>query len=241
MAILPVSGLADMGQAAEGNYVRFDEFADAIERMGHALKEIDCSAGGTITLTKGAGGSFIEGYAFKLTGAPAAAFTLSVPDGERRFEVWNTSGRSATVDTATGSAATIVVRDGERKTIVAEGTDLRLHAELSFRIGTFQSGKPGAGQEMLRFKAPFDFTLKAGLPGARAASSAGAADADKAFSLRKNGVEFGTVTFETSGAVAFVAASDTAFGDDTDVLTIVAPAVQDSTLADVSIILTGLR
>lgn len=73
-------------------------------------------------------------------------------------------------------------------------------------------------------------------------SKAGAAaTAETVFSVKKNGSEFGTITFAISGATGtFAAASATSFAAG-DVLTIVAPASADATLADVDFQLKGLR
>jgi len=63
--------------------------------------------------------------------------------------------------------------------------------------------------------------------------------ADAVFSLQKNGVQFGTVTFAASAtAGTFSVASDTTFAPG-DVLSVIGPATADATLADVSITLRG--
>jgi hypothetical protein len=61
-----------------------------------------------------------------------------------------------------------------------------------------------------------------------------------AFDLLKNGVSFGTVTFNVSATGSFTVASATSFAAG-DVLTITAPATADSTLEDISITLVGTR
>lgn len=71
--------------------------------------------------------------------------------------------------------------------------------------------------------------------------AAAAADAETVFSVNKNGSEFGTITFAASGSTGtFAAASATSFAAG-DVLTIVAQASADATIADVDFQLKGLR
>lgn len=73
-------------------------------------------------------------------------------------------------------------------------------------------------------------------------SKAGAAaDAETVFSVKKNGSEFGTITFAASGTTGTLAAASATIFSAGDVLTIVAPASADATLADVDFQLKGLR
>ena len=102
----------------------------------------------------------------------------------------------------------------------------------------FVAGKPTAGEEVARLAVSDAFTLPAGLTGSRGSAGV-AATASAVFSLKKNGTEFGTATFAAAGTTAtFAAASATSFAAG-DVLTIVAPATADSTLADIALTLDG--
>lgn len=106
-----------------------------------------------------------------------------------------------------------------------------------FDLSVFVQGEPQDGELVFRHVFAGPVTFRASLPGSR--SSAGVASTGSvAFSIQKNGAEFGTITFAASATGAFAAASNTSF-DDGDVLTIIAPASQDTTLADVSIALSG--
>ena len=68
-----------------------------------------------------------------------------------------------------------------------------------------------------------------------------AATATTAFTLKKNGVDFGTMQFAASANLAtFTGTSDTDFAPG-DVLTVIAPNPADSTLADIGFSLAGLR
>ena len=68
-------------------------------------------------------------------------------------------------------------------------------------------------------------------------------EADAVFSIRKNGVQFATCTFDTGVTTgAFVCPADTTFDPDSDdELTIVAPDPMDSLLRRPRMTLTGFR
>jgi hypothetical protein len=100
------------------------------------------------------------------------------------------------------------------------------------------SRKPAASELLLRDEAPFALRFPASLTGSRA-SAGTAATASSVFSLKKNGTEFATITFgigATTGTI--VAASATIFATG-DILSLVAPSVRDTTLADLSFALLG--
>lgn len=82
-------------------------------------------------------------------------------------------------------------------------------------------------------------TFFAGLPNSKA-EARDAATAQTVISLKKNDVEFGTITFAASGTTGtFAAASDTIFNDG-DKLTIQGPGSADATLARIAITLKGI-
>lgn len=68
------------------------------------------------------------------------------------------------------------------------------------------------------------------------------ATSDAEFSIQKNGVEIGTMTFEAaSDEAVFASAADVLFDPSVDILTVVAPAVQDATLTHVGFAIAGIR
>jgi non-canonical (house-cleaning) NTP pyrophosphatase len=100
------------------------------------------------------------------------------------------------------------------------------------------SGKPTASAQVMTFATPRAFNLPAGLTNSVAKASS-AATASSVFSIRKNGTQVGTATFAASGTVAtFSMASLTSFAIG-DILSIIAPASVDATLANLSITLVG--
>lgn len=105
--------------------------------------------------------------------------------------------------------------------------------------GTF-NGVPTDGLVMLRYPMPRAVTFPAGLTTSKMIANT-AATASTVFSLKKNGTEFGTATFAAAGTSAtFAAALETSFAAG-DILTIVAPATADATLADLGWAIVGSR
>ena len=128
----------------------------------------------------------------------------------------------------------------------AEGTNTAAAAANASAINALKiydvpigiAGKPGAAQSSLQFTIVRAFTLPASLTNSRA-SAGTASSATVVFSLRKNNVEFGTVTFASSAVGTFAAASATAFAAG-DLLTLVSPATAPATIANVSVTLAGV-
>ena len=105
--------------------------------------------------------------------------------------------------------------------------------------GTF-IGKPTDGLEMLYVPIARTVTFPAGLTGSLMKAKT-TATSEAVFSLRKNGVEFGTATFAASGTAAtFAATAETVFSAG-DELTIVAPATADATIAGLGWAIVGTR
>lgn len=94
---------------------------DQFDISNNDTADVDCSAGGTITVTAT---DYRGNIHLRLTGSPAGAFNLDVPDGKRFFVIQNTSGQTATVDTTTGGASTYDVLDTAKSIFQSRGTDL---------------------------------------------------------------------------------------------------------------------
>ncbi len=106
-------------------------------------------------------------------------------------------------------------------------------------VGIFVQGLPSNSELVLRLEVPRAFTIPSGGTGSQASARV-ASTGNVAFDLLKNGVSFGTVTFNVSATGSFTVASATSFAAG-DVLTITAPATADATLEDISITLVGTR
>lgn len=86
-----------------------------------ASNDVDCTAGGTITLTLE---QMWASATLRLTGTPGAAFTLELADGNRDIAIENTTGQTATIDTATGAASPPTLVAGETKEFQERGVEI---------------------------------------------------------------------------------------------------------------------
>lgn len=109
-----------------------------------------------------------------------------------------------------------------------------------YDIAAQLAGTPTASLVMLRLKFPRAVTFPAGLTNAQGVAGT-AATAQTDFDIQKNGVSIGTMRFAAAGTAAtFIMASEQSFAQG-DVLTVVAPASPDATLAGISFTLAGTR
>lgn len=111
---------------------------------------------------------------------------------------------------------------------------------VPYDIGGTWNGVTTNGLVLIRVPVARAITFPSGMTGSNLIAET-AATAQTVFSLKKNGVEFGTATFAASGTSAtFAAASETSFAAG-DILTVVAPATADATLADLGWAIVGSR
>ena len=101
--------------------------------------------------------------------------------------------------------------------------------------GTFVSGKPAAGATIYWRRFARSQSFFAALAGAVAGLRTPPAAAFK-LSVRRNGTEFGTISWAANGTVPTLAGSAVTFAIG-DVLTIVAPSTQDAAAADLDVTL----
>lgn len=83
--------------------------------------DVVTTAGGTITLTSA---QKLDNILIRLTGTPAAAYTINIPDGNRALHFENQSGQIATLDTETGAAATLTLAHQDTMAVDVRGTNL---------------------------------------------------------------------------------------------------------------------
>lgn len=109
-----------------------------------------------------------------------------------------------------------------------------------YDIGGTYDGKPSAGQVLLRYPLPREVTFLIGMGESQMIADV-AATAESVFSVKKNDVEFATITFAIAGTVAsMTCAIETDFVAG-DILTLVAPNPQDATLEDLGWGLAAIR
>lgn len=129
-----------------------------------------------------------------------------------------------------------LAKGGDFKQVGKKGSVPKLNQTTSvpYDIGIQILGKPDAAAVVARFIAPRAFEIPQGMAGSigRAATLGTGA---VVLSVKKNGVEFGTVTFaagQANGTFAAAAKASFAIGD---IFTVVAPATADGTFADAQI------
>lgn len=137
---------------------------------------------------------------------------------------------------------TTYILKGEDPTVLAGWEILRspvVAGAVPYDIATQVIGKPTAGAVVLSFYAVRAFSLAANLAGSTARAGVAAA-AQAVFSVQKNGVAFSSFTFAAAGTVATLGGcpqTNFAVGDR---ISVVAPALQDGTLSDISLSILGL-
>ena len=105
--------------------------------------------------------------------------------------------------------------------------------------GTFES-KPSSSQILLRLPMPRIVNFSPGMPDSQMVAGI-AATAQTIFSIRKDDVEFATATFAAAATVATFTSGAGASFIAGDVLTMVAPASQDATVANLGWCIAGGR
>lgn len=114
-----------------------------------------------------------------------------------------------------------------------------LNFAKTYDFHSFVAGKPAASATVLFVKAGRAFNIPANLAGAQAKAKT-AATAASTVTLYKNGSSFATISFAAGASTATLSGTATSFaiGDE---LTVVAPATQDSTLADIALTLLATQ
>lgn len=238
-------GNLNLPQIAESQAQKFQTSNDADDYLDLALTatlDVDLSSGDE-TLTDA---EFREAFTFICSGH-AVARTLTVPDISRPFGVVNDG--TGTISVECGSTS-IDVSAGESALFQTDGTANGLYriaaagavAGTPYDVGASYPGAPTADAVLLRYPFPRQVTFPAGLVGSQGFAATGASGTTT-FSIRKNGVQVGTMVFYSgspNNIASFTMASDTTFAAG-DVLTVVAPSVPDGTLADLGLGLAGTR
>lgn len=108
---------------------------------------------------------------------------------------------------------------------------------VTYDIGCYTPFVPTASETVLLL--PIERSVRFAVNLAPSLASCGVnATSSSVYSVKKNGTQFATITFTSSGASGTISSSGTVFVAG-DILTIVAPASPDATLANVGILLSG--
>ncbi len=105
--------------------------------------------------------------------------------------------------------------------------------DSAYTLAFYEEGVMTDAEVIYKFIATVPFTLPSGLSGSYANSEV-ASTGNVHFDIKKNGSDSGDITFNASASGSFTLASDLSFAAG-DILTIVAPATADTTLAGVAV------
>lgn len=108
-----------------------------------------------------------------------------------------------------------------------------------YEIGNWDTDRPASDEEILSWIFTTDVTFPSAFLGSRAKARV-ASTGTAVYSIQKNDVEIGTITFTASVNGVFAMASETAFAAG-DRLSVVAPDPRDATLSGVVVTLVGTR
>jgi len=188
---------------------------------------------------------FIQSYFHRISGALTADRSYIVPVVKRPFTVEHGgTAHNLLVKTPSGTGITLV--PGSVQSLYCDGTNVVPRGPATtatgspFVLGSFRQGRPGANDLVLITDILIPLSLPSGLTGSRAKART-ATTADATFDIRQNGVSKGSFTITAGNQVGtFTFASPVSLAVNDDV-TVVAPAVQDATLANLSVSLLAYR
>ncbi|TGY90645.1 hypothetical protein E5163_05900 [Marinicauda algicola] len=128
---------------------------------------------------------------------------------------------------------------GARTWFAIEVVETQDAADPPADLTGFKMGQPSADEILMRVPIARRTRMKVDLAGSQGVAGA-AATAQTDFDIRRNGTSFATMRFAAAGTVAdFIAATETVL-EPGDVLSVVAPAAPDTTLADIGFTLAGM-
>lgn len=188
--------------------------------------------------------------AFKFSITPTGASkTLTLPAVKRMVYISNDGTLSiavvkgATSITLAAASGGFFYTDGTTNGLIqlsASGSSTSPGTTVPYDLATFVSGLPAAGATVFRYNVLRAFTWPVSLTGS-VFNAGTAATASATFTIKQNGTSIGTLVFAASGTVPTVTFASAVTFAVNDVITIVAPASQDATLADVAFDFLGSR
>ncbi len=142
----------------------------------------------------------------------------------------------------TGGVTSVAGKTGDVVLESADVTDFEpeVKALISWEAGLYVKGRPDSGGVLVRHEMRQPIRFETDLNN-WAVNAGVAANATSVFSVRKNNVEFATITINAAATTeSSMTGTQTDFASG-DLLTIIAPTPQDDTLADFGITMNGVR
>ncbi len=114
-----------------------NDLDDLLSDSNNKTSTFVVTAGGTLNLDTPQGNLdlYLESGLIRLTGTPAGAFTIIVPDGNKRIAFSNESGQAATIDTVTGATPTVAIPDSTVREMYVRGIEFTVAADDSAQTG----------------------------------------------------------------------------------------------------------
>jgi hypothetical protein len=190
-----------MTQSQKDKYLKFN---DAIDLVIDATQQkmnlyVGISSGNILTLGDE---DFTENAVFHLRAEPGSPtldgdWVFLVPATQRFFGVINDTGFTTTVRSAGSPGNEVEILDGGRATLHGDGETIEEFKRETYDVAFF-AGTPGEGEILGSFTAIREFFLPAALAGshAYALTVGGGGEPHVIFTLKKNGSNIGTITFE---------------------------------------------
>lgn len=239
MTSTPNLGLTHLQSNSDQPEVPVNAMADGLDLAMNDWFEVDCDGGTSFSVSSA---NFNANHAFALTGFPTGDFNFDVPTNKRVFSVKNATDKIATVRITGPIGRTEKVLPGWNVILWSSGANLNFIGSNRYLIPSYYDGTVAASDYVLRHRFLSPAALPRDLVGSRA--NAGVAfTAAKTFQVRKNGVQFATMSI-TAGGTTFTFDGSTSPEGETsfvagDVLDIIGPASPDSTGADIDVTLNG--
>lgn len=120
MTTTPTLGITHLTTSQSNKYLTVNQALDAIDNALFASLDVDCTGGGSIPVSA----ANMKAYGvLVLTGAPGAAFTLSLGAVNRSLIIINLSGYTATVQAGT-AASTVDITNTSTQLVVVDTNDV---------------------------------------------------------------------------------------------------------------------
>lgn len=118
-----------------------NDLDDLLDNSQNQTTAFVTTAGGTLSLATPQANLdlYLDSGLIRLTGTPAGAFTIDVPDGDRKVAFENASGQAATIDTVTGATPTVAIPDGVTKLLQVRGIEITIVSDDASDTGALKA------------------------------------------------------------------------------------------------------